>query len=363
MSQLRPELLGGLGGAAPGAAGGSASAASTGGSQEQLRKYVYWGMVIGVLYFFGPGSSIFVYGFYGLLFFLGMLYLQQDSMLYACNHAAIPKRPQDNPPSMRSPEERNMTFTSETITTEDGCKIHAWMIKVPEGSDKVPTIIYFHGNAGNLGLRLPLYDELHHRLGVNILAFDYRGYGNSTGKPDEPGLQKDAVAVLKFLRDREDIDSSKIVLFGRSLGGAVAVWLAAQDVAKEIGLRGVIIENTFMSIADLAIRLFGLLRVFSFLLPVMLKSKWLTKEYIKRVDAPIMLLHGMLDQLIPHKHMTAIFDNAPNHRLTRIHRFALGGHNDTPLKETDNYYQAFTRFMSDLDLTMPPIPRKSSSTK
>jgi fermentation-respiration switch protein FrsA (DUF1100 family) len=263
-----------------------------------------------------------------------------------------------------------MQYQTLHIQTADGCRLHGWLMTVPLRAKNSPTIVYFHGNAGNLGLRLPLFEEFYFRLGCNVVAFDYRGYGDSTGKPNEKGLQLDAKAVLKYVHDdlKDHIDTSQIILFGRSLGGSVATWLAGQQfraqegVKNDSGIHGLIIENTFMSIGDLAMKLFGLLRLFQFLLPVLLKSKWLAKEDIKKVQVPIMLLSAQLDMLVPPAHMNTLFANAPdNNELTRIHRFFKGGHNDTPLKEPEKYYSAFQKYFRDLKLVTTPVPRPSST--
>lgn len=361
-------------------------------------RYIQWGLILGGLYFFGPGVSIFQYGGYAVLFFLGMLYYQQDGMLYACSHPSIPKRASQNPPTFRSPGERGMEYRTINIRTADGCILHGWLMTVPGGpakSKRAPTIVYFHGNAGNLGLRLPLYEEFYFRLGCNVVAFDYRGYGDSTGKPNELGLQQDALALRHYIHNEltEFIDAEKIILFGRSLGGSVATWLASQQFTSDTasgdtassgngsgsgsgsstgtatastpavssnstGIRGLVIENTFMSIGDLALKLFGVLKLVPFLLPLLLKSKWLAKDDIKKVHVPIMLLSAQLDLLVPPLHMTTLFQNAPdNNELTRIHRFYLGGHNDTPIKETEKYYTAFSNYLKDLGLATAPIPK------
>ena len=335
-------------------------------------KYVWWGMVLGALYFFGPGESIFSYLALGVVFMLAMLYVQQDGMLYACSHPAIPKPAGANPPGMRHPGERGMPYRELVIPTKDGCHLHGWFMPVPgaRGARRPPTVIYFHGNAGNLGMRLPLYEELYFRLGMNVVAFDYRGYGRSTGKPDEVGLQADAEAVVDFVRARlaGEVDPEKILLFGRSLGGSVATWFAGRSArasgsgtGRDTAIKGLIIENTFMSIGDLAVKLFGLLRVFRPLLPLLLKSKWEAKEHIRSVKVPVMLLSAQLDALVPPAHMNTLFANAPDNALTRIHRFFMGGHNDTPLRQPDKYYAAFKTFLEDLGYPVTPVPKSSVS--
>ena len=96
---------------------------------------------------------------------------------------------------------------------------------------------------------------------------------------------------------------------------------------------------------------------------MLLKSKWLAKEDIKHVNVPIMLLSAQLDLLVPPKQMTTLFQNAPDdNELTRIHRFYLGGHNDTPIKETEKYYKAFTNYFKDLGLAPVPVPRPNTTT-
>ena len=379
MSDVNPDQLGG----------------QTAQQASAYNKYVWWGMVLGGLYFFGPGESILQYGALIVVFMLSMLYMQQDGMLYACSHPSIPKTPEQNPLGMRSPAERGMQFEDLAIPTADGARLHGWLMRVPVRAQFAPTIVYFHGNAGNLGLRLPLFEELYFQLGCNVLAFDYRGYGKSTGKPSEEGLRRDAKAVLDYVHGEAarsgKIDPTRVLLFGRSLGGSVATWFAgtcapkraakAQEQARTAAaddggggdrasapsspqhfpIRALVIENTFASIGDLAIKLFGLLRVFKFLLPFLLKSKWEAKQHIKTCQAPVMLLSAQLDQLVPPAHMNTLFGNAPDHPLTRIHRFFMGGHNDTPLRERTKYYAAFKRFLQDLDLPVVPVPRPKNT--
>ena len=122
-----------------------------------------------------------------------------------------------------------------------------------------PNLIFFHGNAGNIGSRLPNIDLLVKRLNCNVLILAYRGYGHSEGKPSEKGLQLDAEATLEYALNREDIDNDRIFVFGRSLGGAVAAQLAQN---KGNSIKGIILENTFTSIADLVDVLMPFVAVF-----------------------------------------------------------------------------------------------------
>ena len=111
------------------------------------------------------------------------------------------------------------------------------------------TLLMFHGNAGNIGYRLPIAKILESEVGVTTLLLQYRGYGLSTGYPNEKGLNIDAQAGLDFIKRRADLQNSKIVLYGQSLGGAVSLKLAASN--GENGIAGMILENTFLSIRKL----------------------------------------------------------------------------------------------------------------
>ena len=111
----------------------------------------------------------------------------------------------------------------------DGTQLHLFLVKQPaEKSRKVPTLLYLHGNAGNIGHRLLNVQGLYSSIGCNVALLEYRGYGRSEGTPSEEGLCMDAQAALDFLLTRNDINTEKIVVFGRSLGGAVAIDLATR---------------------------------------------------------------------------------------------------------------------------------------
>jgi pimeloyl-ACP methyl ester carboxylesterase len=141
-----------------------------------------------------------------------------------------------------------MNYEDVWITCKDKVKIHAWFVKANAAPKMCRTLIFFHGNAGNIGARNPNIELLVKRLNTNVLIIDYRGYGKSEGAPSEDGLKLDADATLEYALNCEDINSERIFLFGRSLGGAVAIQLA---MAKSNSLKGLVVENTFTSIAEL----------------------------------------------------------------------------------------------------------------
>lgn len=257
----------------------------------------------------------------------------------------MPQTPPENPEGWQHPKQQHslMNYEDVYISTQDGCKLHAWFIYQPDRYRR-PTLVYFHGNAGNVGFRLPLLKELFFRTKVNILAVDYRGYGLSTGKPSEKGLNNDADAVLDYVRERKDINKDKIIVFGRSLGGAVAVSLCSRRRDEVCGL---IIENTYISMEQLAKDLFKVLKLVGPLLPLLLKNKWDSQEKIKSVKCPILFISGLQDRVIPSRHMKTLYDSAPSNPLN-VYQPMLGGHNDTPIKNPIQYYETFGAFISNL---------------
>lgn len=151
------------------------------------------------------------------------LYFFQDKMIYQPNPITINlPTPDLNPEGYRNPQERGIPYEDVYLTTEDNLVIHCWLLK---REDPCPLIIYFHGNAGNLGFRLDIYEQIYKNVKVNILAVSYRGYGYSEGKPSEQGIYRDADAVIKYALSGK-VNSTKIILFGASLGGAVAIYAA-----------------------------------------------------------------------------------------------------------------------------------------
>lgn len=134
------------------------------------------------------------------------------------------------------------------LETPDHEQLHAYLIKAPNPQHKRDvTMIMFHGNAGNIGHRLPIAKVLSVDLGCNVLMLQYRGYGKSTGYPAEKGISIDAQTGLDYLRGREDLRKTKIVIYGQSIGGAVGIGLAAANKQKN-DIAGIMLENTFLSI-------------------------------------------------------------------------------------------------------------------
>jgi fermentation-respiration switch protein FrsA (DUF1100 family) len=216
----------------------------------------------------------------------------------------------------------------------DGTRLHGWYC--PAANPRA-VLLYTHGNAGNVTDCKGAARLLQEKLGVSVLVFDYRGFGRSEGTPTEEGILADARAARRWLAARAGVAEGDIVLLGRSLGGGVAVDLAARD-----GARGLILENTFTSVPEVAARQVRPLPVSS-LMQVRLDS--LSK--IRAYNGPLLQTHGDADRLIPFDLGKRLYEAAnPPKRFIPV---PGGGHNDPPPRE---YYRALDEFLAAL-----PPPR------
>lgn len=278
------------------------------------------------------------------------LYKFQDKLLYIPNPPGFPVTPDENPQYYRNPSEWSikgkpirtkdeipLNFEEEMLITPDGFKINTWLILQPN-SNEVPTLIYFHGNAGNMGFRLKNAAEMFFKLDINILMMDYRGYGKSTGNPTENGLNIDADTVLKYALTHTKLKKSPLISFGRSLGGAVAVSLAHRYPQS---ISGVILENTFLSVSAMVDKL---LPYVSVLKPLVLRIKWDNDDKIKELTQPIMFISGDADTLVPPIHMKKLHDISIKSKYKDFFSVIGGGHNDS--YEDPNYYTRMKDFIN-----------------
>jgi fermentation-respiration switch protein FrsA (DUF1100 family) len=170
-----------------------------------------------------------------------------------CSELIYPRNvPTDARTNVPKPRQFGITdYEDLQIPTPDGESLHALFIRPSnKGFARDVTILMFHGNAGNIGHRVPIARVLQDVLGCNVLMLEYRGYGLSTGVPDEAGLKLDAQVGLDYIRQRAETSNTKIVVYGQSLGGAVAINLVAENQDKG-DIKGLILENTFLSIRKL----------------------------------------------------------------------------------------------------------------
>jgi hypothetical protein len=229
-----------------------------------------------------------------------------------------------------TPERLGLNAEEVQLVPEPGVQLHAWFFPHPA---PLATLLFCHGNAGNVSHRL---ENAYHLVntGFQVLLFDYRGYGHSTGQPSEDGLYRDASAAWEHLIGRPDTPGAPRLIFGRSLGGAVAIELATHAEAN-----GLIIESTFTSIHTLA-RLF-----FPLPLPE-LPVKYDSLAKIGRIAMPLLAIHGDRDELIPFTDGRALFEAAPQPKTW--FPIAGAGHNDTYRRGGQAYFRRLAAFAAEL---------------
>jgi len=249
--------------------------------------------------------------------------------------------PAQNPEGYRSPAEHSMPFENVYINTSDGNRLHCWFIKGkdPESTKSRPTLLFFHANAGNMGFRLPNLKQLHDRVNVNIFILSYRGYGESTGSPTEEGLGIDCEAAFQYLRSRTDIDQGRIVIFGRSLGGACAIKVCSMHQGE---VRGLILENTFTSISDMVDMLFPILK---YMKRWILRMKWPSIDRIVSIANPILFISGRKDEVVPAHQMDRLYEAAVRSSDRRLKLVPTGSHNDTWAEGGVDYFNDIAKFV------------------
>lgn len=260
---------------------------------------------------------------YGAL--VAFLYFRQESMLFL---PGIPSRQ-----LAASPADIGLDYESLTIATADGEELDAWFVPArPERG----VLLFFHGNAGNISHRLDSL-RIFNELGLSVLILDYRGYGQSTGRPTEQGTYEDAQAAWRYLVDERGVSAEQIVLFGRSLGGAVATWLATRQTP-----RGLIVESTFRSVPDLAAELYWFLPVRR-----LARLEYPAEALLGSVAAPVLVVHSREDDIIPFRHGEALYAAAdPPKKLLELQ----GGHNTGFLRSEPRYVEGLEAFLAELGL-------------
>lgn len=216
------------------------------------------------------------------------------------------------PEGFPSPQVIQQQVDDIWLLTRDGVKINAFYHSNPKSKQ---VLLCFHGNAENIGYGLDHLREMA-ALDTNILAVDYRGYGRSEGKPDEAGVYLDADAAYDYLTQQKNFRPQDIILYGHSLGGAVAVNLASR---RPCG--GLIVESSFTSARDMAKRMFS-----ASLIAYVVKSRFDSEELIREVHAPILIAHGTRDETVPFEMGEELFRAAPEPK--KFYRVVGAGHND-----------------------------------
>lgn len=217
------------------------------------------------------------------------------------------------------------------FASEDGVKLHAWFIPAPNA---VATLLWFHGNAGNLSHRLDNIQRLK-RLNLNIFIFDYRGYGRSEGSPDEEGIYKDSRAAYKQVLVMDGVSIDSLFLFGRSLGGICAVETAMNHPA-----RGLILESVFTNSADMSRTVFPLIP-----LGWAVRSKLDAVRKVPHLKLAKLFLHGTRDEIVPYDLGRKLFEKAGVPKT--FYAIEGAGHNDTYILGGVGYFDALNRFITE----------------
>jgi fermentation-respiration switch protein FrsA (DUF1100 family) len=231
-----------------------------------------------------------------------------------------------------TPGELGLEFEEVTFRTDDGVKLTGWYVPADESK---PTILFCHGNGGNMMHRLDSIN-IFNNLGLNCFIFDYRGYGQSRGRPTEEGTYVDAAASYRYLTEDKMIEPQDIIIFGRSLGGSIAAQLATNVNAQSL-----VIESSFTSYVDIGERFYPYMPVRWFA-----AFGYETAEYIRDVDCPVMIIHSRNDEIIPFELGLELYEiaNEPK-RIVEIN----GSHNDGFLISGEIYKKAWTNWLKVLE--------------
>jgi fermentation-respiration switch protein FrsA (DUF1100 family) len=240
-------------------------------------------------------------------------------------------------PLLSEPSGWGMDFEDVYFTASDGVELNAWLVTAGEGA---PMVLWFHGNAGNIADRLDNARLLVER-GLSLFMVDYRGYGRSEGRPSEKGINEDGQAAYDYLLSRS-FSAENLVVFGRSLGSTVAVHVASRNRCA-----GVILESAFTNMADMARQHFPVLPGMG-----VFKRKFPCIDHISSIDAPILLIHGNEDEIVPYKLGRRLFEAASTGK--EFYTIEGAHHNDTYFVGGNEYFDRFEKFVRDRTGKFPP---------
>lgn len=228
------------------------------------------------------------------------------------------------------------------FTSADGTRLHGWYLDHP---DPRAHVLLCHGNAEDVLDQAPWLELYHDRFGVAVMAWDYRGYGKSEGQPEEKGILADGRAAQAWLARRAGIAPEEVVIVGRSLGGGVAV-----DLAAEVGARGLVLERTFTNMPEVAAHHYPWLPV-----RLLMHTQYNSGEKIVRYHGPLLMTHGDQDEVIPFRIGRELFEAAATPHKVFV-KDPGGGHN-SPFSEA--YFEALDEFFRNL----PPLSSSSEAKR
>ena len=243
-----------------------------------------------------------------LLVYLGvmaLIYFRQSALVFL---------PEMDRGHRASPADIGLPFVALTLATSDGEALDGWHVQAKPGRDARGLVLFFHGNAGNIGHRLD-YLGMFHALGFATLIIDYRGYGKSSGSPSEPGTYLDADAAWRHATQVLGYSTKRIVVCGESLGGGVAAQLTVNHRPGAL-----VLASTFTSVPDLGAELYPLLPI-----RLLANIEYNTLERLTRINCPLLVIHSRDDDIIPYRHGRRLFEAA---RAPKQFIEMTGGHNE-----------------------------------
>jgi hypothetical protein len=260
-----------------------------------------------------------------------VLYLFQGRMVFLAN---LPGRA-----LTASPADIGLDFENVSLVTHDQERLHGWYIPATasaadSAANSRGVVLFFHGNAGNISHRLDSI-AVFHQLGLDILIIDYRGYGQSTGSASEAGTYLDAQGAWDYLVDDRGVPPERIIVFGRSLGGAVGAWLGSRHTPA-----AVIIESSFSSGVDMARRLYPFLPA-----RLITRLRYPVTDYARQLHCPVLVVHSRDDEIIPFSMGQAIYAAVPARKSLLELR---GDHNNGFLISRDTYVAGLEAFIKEV---------------
>ncbi len=240
-----------------------------------------------------------------------------------------------HPDVLATPATVGLQYDDINLTTSDGVKLNGWWIPASSSHEDTYTLLFFHGNAGNISHRLDSI-QLFHKLGLSVFIIDYRGYGNSEGNISESGTYQDALAAWQYLTEEQSIPANRIIIFGRSLGGAVASWLATQTSPAAI-----ILESTFTSIADIGKHYYPYLPT-----QLLARIRYPSIERVIQFNSPTLFIHSKSDDIIPFKHGQQLFEAA---KQPKFFLEIIGDHNTGFATSGPRYTDGIETFIKQIN--------------
>jgi len=255
---------------------------------------------------------------FAAILFLAIRYIEKQSIFFPMKGLAA------------TPLEAGLPYEDIYFETSDSKRLNGWFVPCKNAKS---TILFCHGNAGNIGHRLEKI-LIFHDLGLNTFIFDYRGYGKSEGRPHEAGLYKDAFGAYDYLTEKRKISGNDIILYGESIGGGVAIELARGKKVKAL-----ITEDTFSSIKEMSAMAYPFIPHFVF------SSKFDSLSKIGRIDPPKLIIHSRDDEIVPFYMGEKLFNAAkPPKKFLKI----KGSHNTAFLDSGKEYTGGIKSFMDNL---------------